>query len=139
MNNILILIGRITRNIELKHTNNNKPYTSINLAVNNAKDDTLFIDIKLFNNLAELVCNYSKKGDLIGIQVIVKNNNWEDNNGKVHYDYSFIANKVTFLQTSNKEVKEKSNSEIIRDVMNSNDPFKDFAEELELSDDMLPF
>lgn len=139
MNNILILIGRITRNIELKHTNNNKPYTSINLAVNNAKDDTTFIDIKLFNNLAELVCNYCKKGDLIGIQAIVKNNNWEDNNGKVHYDYSFIANKVTFLHSSNKDVKNKSDREIVRDLMNSNDPFKEFADEVEITDEDLPF
>lgn len=139
MNNILILTGRITRNIELKYTNSNKPYTNINLAVNNAKDDTTFIDIKLFNNLAQTVSKYCKKGDLIGIQGMVKNNNWEDNEGKKHYDYTFVANKVTFLQTSNKEVREKSNSEIVRDVVNSNDPFKEFAEEFELTDDMLPF
>ena len=139
MINILILTGRITRNIELKHTNNNKPYTSINLAVNNAKDDTTFIDIKFFNNLAELVCNYCKKGDLIGIQAIVKNNNWEDNNGKVHYDYSFIASKVTFLHSSNKDVKNKSDGEIVRDLMNSNDPFKEFSDEIEITDEDLPF
>lgn len=139
MNNILILIGRITRNIELKNLSNDKCMTNINLAVNNGKEDTSFIDVKLFNNLAQTVCKYCKKGDLIGIQGIVKNNNWEDNEGKKHYDYTFVANKVTFLQTSNKEEKEKSDSEIVRDVVNGNDPFKEFADEFELTDSDLPF
>ena len=139
MNNILILIGRITRNIELKDLSNDKCMTNINLAVNNSKDDTSFIDVKLFNNLAQTVSKYCKKGDLIGIQGIVKNNNWEDNKGKVHYDYSFIANKVTFLHSSNKEIKNKSDGEIVRDLMNSNDPFKEFADEVEITDEDLPF
>lgn len=143
MNNILILIGRITRNIELKYTNSNKPYTNINLAVNNGKEDTSFIDVKLFNNLAQTVSKYCKKGDLIGIQGMVKNNNWEDNEGKKHYDYTFIANKVTFLHSSNKDIKNKSDGEIVRDLMNSDDPFREINGQFSLDDldlnDSLPF
>ena len=139
MNNILILIGRITRNIELKNLSNDKCMTNINLAVNNNKDDTSFIDVKLFNNLAQTVSKYCKKGDLIGIQGMVKNNNWEDNEGKKHYDYTFVANKVTFLHSSNKEIKNKRDGEIVRDLMNSNDPFREFADEVEITDEDLPF
>ena len=139
MNNILILIGRITRNIELKNLSNDKCMTNINLAVNNGKEDTSFIDVKLFGNLAQTVCKYCKKGDLIGIQGIVKNNNWEDNQGKKHYDYTFVANKVTFLHSSNKDIKNKSDGEVVRDLMNSNDPFKEFADEVEITDEDLPF
>ena len=124
MNNNLILIGRITKDIELRYTPSNKAVAEISLAVNNSKDDTTFIRLTAFDKLAELVSNYCKKGDLIGTQSIIKNHNWEDKNGNKHYDYSFIINKISFLAKGNKqeEIKKQDNTSV----------FSEFGDQLEI-------
>ncbi len=124
MNNNLILIGRITKDLELRYTPSNKAVAEISLAVNNSKDDTTFIRLTAFDKLAELVSNYCKKGDLIGTQSIIKNHNWEDKNGNKHYEYSFIINKISFLAKGNKqdEVKKQDNT----------DAFTEFGDQLEI-------
>ena len=55
MNNTLIVIGRIVKDIELRYTPSNKAVVEISLAVNNGKDDTTFIRLTAFDKLAELV------------------------------------------------------------------------------------
>lgn len=128
MNNNLILIGRITKDIELRYTPSNKAIAEISLAVNNGKDDTTFIRLTAFDKLAELVSKYCKKGDLIGTQSIIKNHNWEDKEGIKHYEYSFIINKISFLTKANKEeVKKQDNTSV----------FQEFAEEIEINDQFL--
>lgn len=122
MNNYMC-VGRITKDIELRYTPNNKAITEISLAVNNGKDDTTFIRLTAFDKLAELVSRYCKKGDLIGTQSIIKNHNWEDKNGNKHYEYSFIINKISFLAKSNKEeVKKQDNTSV----------FQEFGDQLEI-------
>lgn len=124
MTNNLILIGRITKDIELRYTPSNKAIAEISLAVNNGKDDTTFIRLTAFDKLAELVSNYCKKGDLIGTQSIIKNHNWEDKNGNKHYDYSFIINKISFLAKGNKqeEIKKQDNTSV----------FSEFGDQLDV-------
>lgn len=99
MNNNFIFIGRLTKSPELRYTSSNKAVTQIDLAVQNGKDDVTFVPITLFEKMAENVCKYCEKGDLIGFQGSVKNHNWEDNKGNKHYDYTFMANRMSFLQT----------------------------------------
>lgn len=131
MNNILICIGRITRDLELRYTTNNKAVVNIPLAISNGKDDTTFIDIVVYGNVAETTCKYCKKGDLIGVQAKVVNNNWTDKDGKNHYDYKFIASKVSFLSTKKENVEEPKKEE------NTNDPFSDFGEQISIDDNFL--
>ena len=76
MNNNFIFIGRLTRSPELRYTSSNKAVTQIDLAIANTKDDTTFVPITLFEKMAENVCKYCEKGDLIGFQGSVKNHNW---------------------------------------------------------------
>ena len=131
MNNY-ICVGRITMDIELRYTPSNKAVVQISLAVNNGKDDTSFITLTAFDKLAEIIGKYSKKGDLIGTQSIIKNHNWEDKNGNRHYDYSFIINKISFLAkgTKQEETKQEPKKE-------SHDPFQEFGDMIEVTDNFL--
>ena len=131
MNNNFIIVGRLTRDIDFKYTNNNKPVAKANIAVQNGKDDTSFIETTIFGKMAETTHTYCKKGDLIGVSGIIKNHNWEDKNGSKHYDYTFLANKVTFLQTKN----EKSKPEIVKE--SNEDIFANFGSEIDLNDNDL--
>lgn len=129
MNNTLICIGRITKDLELRYTTNNKAVVNIPLAINNGKDDTTFIDIVVYGNVAETTCKYCKKGDLIGAQAKVQNNNWTDKDGKKHYDYKFMGHKVTFLST-----KKEENNQVKAENTNV---FETFGEEIEINDRFL--
>lgn len=131
MNNVLVLVGRITKNLELRYTTNNKAVVNIPLAINNGKDDTTFIDIVVYGNVAEMTSKYCKKGDLIGAQATIKNNNWTDSNGNKHYDYKFMGYKVTFLSTKKEAIEEAKKEE------NTNDSFSDFGEQISIDDNFL--
>ena len=127
MNNYMC-VGRITKDLELKYTPSNKAVAQLSLAVHNGKDDTSFVTLTAFDKMAELLSKYSKKGDLIGTQSIIKNHNWEDKNGNKHYDYSFIINKISFLAKGNKQEETKKES---------HDIFQEFGDMIEVNDNFL--
>lgn len=130
--NILIITGRITKDLELRYTTNNKAVVNIPLAVNNGKDDTTFIDIVVYGNVAEMTHKYCKKGDLIGAQATIKNNNWTDKEGKNHYDYKFVGYKVTFLSTKKETIEETKKEENTND-----DIFSQFGEQIDIDEGFL--
>ena len=132
MNNTLICIGRITKNLELRYTTSNKAVVNIPLAINNGKDDTTFIDVVLYGTIAETTYKYCKKGGLVGVQAKVVNNKWTDKDGKNHYDYNFIASKVTFLSTKKENVEETKKEENTND-----DIFSQFGEQIDIDDGFL--
>ena len=138
MNNNFIFIGRLTKNPELRYTSSNKAVTQIDLAVQNGKDDVTFVPITLFGNIAENVHKYCEKGDQVEFQGIVKNHNWEDNKGNKHYDYTFMANRMSFLQTKTNNQQEPKQAE---NVKKSTDEqiYADFGDSIEISDDDIAF
>ena len=133
MNNTILMVGRITKDIELRYTPNNKAVITVNIAIQNGKDDTTFLPITVFGNVAETTSKYCKKGDLIGIKGNIKNHNWQDKQGNMHYDYSFIAERVSFLSSKAKEIKQTSQTE----KKDNTDIFAEFGEQLEITDEFL--
>lgn len=139
MNNNFFFIGRLTKNPELRYTSSNKAVTQIDLAIANTKDDTTFVPITLFGNIAENVHKYCEKGDQVGFQGSVKNHNWEDNKGNKHYDYTFMANKMSFLQSkSNSQTKQKK-SEMVEKKATDEQIYADFGDSIEISDEDICF
>ena len=130
--NKFIITGRLTRNPELRYTSNNVAITELNLAINNKKDDTTFLTIKVFNKTAETCNEYLKKGDLIAVEGNIKNNNYEDEAGKMHYRTDFIGNKVEFLSTKKKD-------EIKEEKQDRNSIFEEFGKSIEIEENDLPF
>ncbi len=118
------IIGRLTKDAEIKYTKENKKVASFTIAVNNTKDDSTFFKINTFNGTADLIEKYTKKGDLIYIDGMIRNNNYEDKKGNKHYEYEFVANKIEFLSKVNKEEKKenkKADSQVYADFGNSID------------------
>lgn len=138
MNNLFIFIGRITKDLELRYTKEGKPVIDLSIAINNAKNDTTFITTTVFGKIAESTNEYCKKGDLIGVSGMIKNHNWEDKNGNKHYDYTFLANKISFLQTKQKQDNTQEQQEQTDIYTQFGTTIK--AEEVDsIPDDMLPF
>lgn len=107
MNNYT-LIGRLVKDIEIKESENKKKYAYITIAVDRTyktQDDekiTDFIDMIVWNELAERVSTYCHKGDLIGVNGKIETRmvTKEDHNEKVT---TLVCDKVTFLQTKKEE------------------------------------
>lgn len=132
MNNFNIT-GRLTKEPELRTTKEGKSVGELNIAIRNKKDDTTFLKITAFNQTAEHVAKYCTKGDMLGIQGIIKNHNWIDKDENKHYDYTFIANSVEFLN-----LKPKGNEEAPEeDPIPEN--YKTDYTGVEIKDNDLPF
>ena len=91
------VIGRITRDPETRYTKEGKGVSTFSIAVNNSKDDTTFIKITTFSGTSDLIQKYAKKGTLIYVDGMIKNNNYEDKDGNKHYEYVFIGNRIELL------------------------------------------
>ena len=95
--NKIELIGRIIKDPETRYTKEGKGVSTFTIAVNNTKEDTTFVKITTFSGTSDLIEKYAKKGTLIYVDGIIKNNNYEDKEGHKHYEYVFIGNKIELL------------------------------------------
>ncbi len=104
MLNQIIIAGRLTTNPEIVTTDNNKKRTYITVAVPRSYKnvdgtyDTDFIECTLWNGIAENVCEYCKKGDVVGVKGRIQTSNYEKDGKKV-YKMDVIAEKVSFLSS----------------------------------------
>lgn len=104
MLNQTVIVGRITKDIEIKELENGKKVINLTIAVprsyKNAEGiyDTDFIPCTLWNYIATNVLEYCKKGDLVGIKGRLENK--EDK-------LVLVAEKVTFLSSGKKDNKEE--------------------------------
>lgn len=132
-----VIVGRLVRNPELRYTSSNKAITKITIACNNSKDDTTFLDITIFGKMAETTNEYCQKGDILGIEYIVKNYNWEDEEGKRHFTYNFIANRVEFISKASKYTnKVETPQEQAKNSLNK-DVFDEFGDSVSIDDNFL--
>jgi single-strand DNA-binding protein len=101
--NIICLTGNLCKDIELKYTKNNKRYVENTIAVqkgNKNKDgeyESDFIDIVVFEQKAEYISNYAKKGNKIEINGKLRVDNWKDDKGDYHTRSYVVADSITIL------------------------------------------
>ena len=131
-----IIIGRAVRDPELKTSTSGVAYSTISIASNISKDETLFLDISTFKETAKTCSEYVKKGDLLAIEYTTRNNKYTDNNGIVHYGFSFMAQRVYFLS---KAEKQQNNDKITAKEQQKEDLYEEFSQNLDLTDADLPF
>lgn len=109
MVNSVILIGRLTKNLELRQTSTGKSMTYFNLAVNrNFKNEqgeqtADFINCVAFEKQAENMARYLGKGSLISVEGRISTRNFQGNDGKTVYVTEVIVGSVTFLETKKQQ------------------------------------
>jgi len=110
--NQVVLVGRLTDDLEVITKENGKKVTTMNLAVQRSFKnsegiyETDFIRCILWNAVAQSTSEYCKKGDIIGVKGRLQVTNYDDSEGKKKYITEVIAEKVTFL-SSKSSVEEK--------------------------------
>ena len=143
--NKAIIIGRMVRDPEMRTTQNGLANTTFTLAVNRpfsnqeGEKEADFINCVAWRKQAENIAKYCVKGSQVAVEGRIQTRSYDAQDGSKRYVTEVIVENCTFLSTSNKEKTEPTDSEIVHAVMNDNDPFKDFGNEVTLSDDDYPF
>ena len=99
MINKAILMGRLTRDPELRHTGSGTPVCSFSIAIDNGFGDnrsTDFINCVAWNKTAEFVEKYFTKGRMIIVVGRIQTRTWEGQDGKKNYVTEVVANEVSF-------------------------------------------
>ena len=96
--NSVNLIGRVTKDIELKVTQSGNSVTSFTLAVQRDKDNADFINCVAWNKTAEVLNNYVSKGHRIALNGRIQTRTYDDNNGRKVYVMEVVANRIHLLE-----------------------------------------
>ena len=103
--NKVILLGRLCADPELKTTPGGKSVTNISVAVKDYSQNTHFIDVVAWENTAEFICKYFKKGKPIVIDGAITTRNFEDRQGNKRKAVEVLANKVEFAISEKAETE----------------------------------
>lgn len=142
MVNNVTLLGRITRDPEVKAVGNDSAVCNFTLAVNrNFKNqqgeyEADFINSVAFGNIAQRMGQYVSKGDMLAITGRIQTRNYENNMGQRVYVTEVVANNVSFVETKKNKNQEQQHQEPY--TSNAGLSPMAFMEET-IEDDDLPF
>jgi single-strand DNA-binding protein len=109
--NKVILIGRLTKDPEIRYTQNNTPVCNFTLAVDRrfSKDKQAdFINCQAWQKTAEFISKYFQKGSMIAVVGRIQTRTWEDNEGKKRYITEVIVDEAYFTGSKSKTETEKA-------------------------------
>lgn len=153
--NVISLVGRLTKDPELKTHTNGKSYCRFGLAVDNSYtskngervDNADFINCLCWEKTAENLCKYMKKGNRIGLTGKLHTYSYDKEDGTKEYSYDVVISQLEYLESKSKDSRPEpddlstpvSQTSVTEQVAEENDPYKDFGDEFTLSADDLPF
>ena len=157
--NKVFLIGRLTRDPELRYTSSNLANMRTSLAVDRQyaregeERGTDFINIVAFGNRAETMKKYLTKGSQIAVDGRIQTGSYDGADGKRVYTTDVIVENFQFLDTRGSRANNQDATSFNNDssnvtpydfptsepTNNSSDPFADFGAKIEVSDSELPF
>lgn len=143
MLNRVILIGRLTRDPELKYTPAGVAVTTFTIASDrpfktDGKQEADFLPIVTWRQLAETCANYLRKGRLTAVEGRIQTRHYDNNEGKRVYITEIIADNVRFLESQNRDQQGASGGNGGSGRGNG-DPFQDDGRPIDISDDDMPF
>ncbi len=159
--NKVILIGRLARDPEMRTTGSGISVTRFTIAVSRpftpqgGQPQTDFIGCIAWRRQAENIAKYCTKGSQVAVEGRIQTGSYDGQDGQRHYTTDIVTDNVTFLgsRSSNEntnsyapnepsysqEMPSYNESQEMPSADMNEDPFKDFGEEIALSDDDLPF
>jgi len=144
MNNV-ILVGRLTRNPEIKYVgNDNSPLTKFNIAVDrnyvsqDGEKKSDFIDIEIWGRQAENCAKYLNKGSMACVKGQIRVEKYQNSNGENRYITKVRADSVKFLGSSG--ARKSSNDEDTNNkCFDGSKVFEEVGISADVSEEELPF
>lgn len=146
MINNVVLVGRLTKDPDLRYTANGTAVASFTLAVNRdfknaeGKQEADFINCVIWRKSAETLANTVRKGQQIGVVGRVQTRSYENQHGQKVFVTEVVAERFNYLEkrddNSNRSSSQKQSSNQ-QNFDRSSDPFS--GSSIDISDDDLPF
>lgn len=143
MLNSVVLVGRLTKDPELRYTPSNQAVTTFSLAVNrrfknqNGEREADFINCVIWRQQAENLANWGKKGNLIGITGSIQTRNYENQQGQRVYVTEVVADNFQLLEFNKQNNQGRSQNYNQQSDFGRNEPMQ--SGPMDISDDDLPF
>ena len=151
--NKVLLVGRLTRDPELRTTPSGMAVARFTLAVSqnftnkNGERGADFINCSAWGRQAGNISKYCQKGSLVSAEGRIRTGSYDAQDGTKRYTTEVVCDMVNFLSTKNSGSSNQRDDFMPEDMMNmpmetadlTEDPFKSFGEEITLSSDDLPF
>lgn len=138
--NSVNLVGRLTNKPTFGYTNGNIAYTRFTLAVNrnfknsNGERQADFINCVAYRKTAELINQYTDKGDLLGIEGRIQTGSYTAGDGIKRYTTDVVVENIAFI---NSKRKNEPQAEKQTQSSEKEDIFADFGENVAIEDDFL--
>ena len=143
MLNSTCLVGRLTKDAELRYTPNNQAVATFTLAVNrpfksqNGEREADFINCVIWRQQAENLANWAKKGALIGIVGRIQTRNYENQQGQRVYVTEVVADSFQLLEFNKQNDQNHTQSHSQQPNFGRNEQMQ--SNPMDISDDDLPF
>lgn len=113
--NHVVLMGRLTKDPEIRYTNSGKTVGSFSIAVNrrfkpDGQPEADFFNCVTFGKQAEFVEKYLHKGTKVLLGGEVQNNNYKDKDGVTHYSVSIVVDEIEFAESKSQNNNSASNN-----------------------------
>ena len=137
--NKTILIGRLTRDVQVRTNENNNTIGAFTLAIarpykkEDGQTETDFINCIAFNKRAESIDKYCKKGTQLAVEGRIQTRDYTDKEGTKRYVTEVLVENFYLLGSKSEGAK------VVEEPMVESDPFADLGEDVTLTDDDLPF
>lgn len=165
MINNVVLVGRLTKDLDLRYTPSGTAVATFSMAVNRqftnneGKRDADFINCVIWRKPAESMANFTRKGSLVGIEGRIQTRSYDNQQGQRVYVTEVIVESFSLLEPKSKD-SNKDNSNQYKnnqssnynygdepnshqapnnDTSNNYDPFERTGQPIDVSDDDLPF
>lgn len=144
MLNNVVLVGRMTRDAELRYTPSNVVVATFTLAVNrafkneNGDREADFINCVMWRQQAENLANWAKKGALIGITGRIQTRSYDNQQGQRVYVTEVVAEQFQLLESRNSQGQQNNQGQRVETQQQAPD-FSRNTNPLDISDDDLPF
>lgn len=124
MNNV-VLIGRLTKDPELKYSQAGKAYCRFTVAINREfnREEADFINCLAFGKTAETIAEWLGKGRRIALQGRIQTGSYQNSNGDTVYTTEVVADKFEFIDSSRSETSKNQSYSNNDDVLDDNDDF----------------
>jgi single-strand DNA-binding protein len=138
--NVVVLVGRLTDNPELRKTNSDISVTRFSIAVDRQfksgeERQADFINIVAWRQSAEFICRYFTKGQRIGIEGSLRMNRFTDKDGNNRTSYEVVAEAVHFVESK----RDNANGENAPSATQNASQNENTADFTEVDDGDLPF
>ncbi|EOT39021.1 single-stranded DNA-binding protein [Enterococcus dispar] len=161
MINNVVLVGRLTKDPDLKYTGNGQAVATFTLAVNrnftnqSGEREADFINCVIWRKPAETLANYARKGTLLGVTGRIQTRNYENQQGQRVYVTEVVVENFQLLESKNSNSSQNTSTASVPNAQTNNyapdnqnatqtnlgvNPINDFeATTIDINDDDLPF